>query len=321
MSKESTVLNVIRVSAMTGVLVDHFLVVIVGGGKYVENFSLWLGAVSVSIFFVLSAYLFGQKWRKGDCKPFAAKEFMTRRMKRIYVPLWLTILFIVPVQYLLTQEPDVTTILLNIAGMCWLQPFQCAGHLWYITMMVLLYGVFLFFSYVRADKVPPALWMAGLIGLAVVFAIKNDFFNSVSRSVPLLCVVLTGPIFFQGEELVAYCRNHGRSIWSASALLLTLSMAFWLSNGYDHHKGMLLLSAYSAGAVLFLAILAGARTTRESRLIGHLAERSYEIYLIHLPILELAHKYTENVICGVMIGIVCTYLLACALQNVSKKDS
>lgn len=83
-SNRNLKLDYIRVIALTGVVLDHCLQRF---SNIFCNSGLWMGGVNVTIFFALSAFLFGSKWRKSQYERFDAWSFLKKRVLRIYIPL------------------------------------------------------------------------------------------------------------------------------------------------------------------------------------------------------------------------------------------
>ena len=146
----SATLDIVRVFAMTGVVSDHYMQA--KGGEVWDNIGLWLGAVCVSIFFSLSAFLFGKKWRKDNYNQFQPSTYFRKRFSRIYIPLWITVLIIVFIESFLEKGFGIDTVLFNILGLGWFRPFQTGGHLWYITMLLGLYLLFFALSFLKTNK-------------------------------------------------------------------------------------------------------------------------------------------------------------------------
>ena len=97
-------LDIIRVTAMTGIMADHYFQA--SGIPVLVSTGLQLGGVFLMVFFALSAYLFGMKWVKGGYEDFKAMSFMKKRCLRIYIPLWLTLPMVVAVEYLVFHSID-----------------------------------------------------------------------------------------------------------------------------------------------------------------------------------------------------------------------
>lgn len=47
-------------------------------------------------------------------------------------------------------------------GLGWVHPFGVSGHLWYITMLLIMYIAFMLVSRVRLDKISSHWWLWGI---------------------------------------------------------------------------------------------------------------------------------------------------------------
>ena len=215
------------------------------------------------VFFALSAYLFGMKWVKGDYEGFEAMNFMKKRCLRIYIPLWLTLPMVVAMEYLILHSINLKTILFNIVGLGWAKPFGIGGHLWYITLMMFLYLVFVVFSRLRLDKCRLRYCLVGYVALLAVYVLGESHFAT--------------------------------------------------------------FSSFSAGFCLFVCLLTLVKSSHNSRAVTHLADISYEVYLVHLPLLPFA-SYALKMIglensWGVVIipWLVLTYVCAIGVHKTAQR--
>ena len=101
---------------------------------------------SATIFLLVSAWLYGSKWHKDGFKSFDTFEFLKKRCLRIFLPLWILLLGGILCEYYIVGRFEVMTIAMNAVGLGWAKPFGTAGHLWYITMVLILYASFLLLS-------------------------------------------------------------------------------------------------------------------------------------------------------------------------------
>ena len=286
-------LDIIRVTAMTGVVADHYLQM--SDNNYLVNTGFQWGGVSVAIFFALSAYLFGEKWRVSEKKGFDVWPFLKRRFLRIYIPLWVALIFVIALEWYAHNPFDTKTIVFNFLGLSWARPFTWAGHLWYITMIVILYFLFLGLSRIRLDKVPVGLWLLSFVGLSAIMICLPNVFNSVSKVTIPHTVFFAAMVFFVGDKLMDYTNKH-RMLFGTIAVIGFLCVWYlYLTGIYHTYKGVATILSSISGLSLFFALASIVKTNQVSGTIQWLSNISYELYLIHLTaIMFVKHFFTDS---------------------------
>ncbi len=322
MKASSSTLNIIRVIAMTGIVADHYFQT--SGVPILANTGLQMGGVFLMVFFALSAYLFGMKWVKGVYEGFETMNFMKKRCLRIYIPLWLTLPMVVAVEYLILHSIDLKTILFNIVGLGWAKPFGIGGHLWYITLMMFLYLVFVVFSRLRLDKYRLTYWLVGYVALLVTYVLGGSHFTTFSSVAPVITVFLASLLFFKNDELIELCYRWSKSLFFVTLLALGLSWWMYVQGWHDTHKAIATFSSFSAGFCLFVCLMTFIKSPQSNRFISHLADISYEVYLVHLPLLPLT-SYVLRMVglydrgFAIIPWLVLTYALALGVHKATQR--
>lgn len=320
---KSNTLNIIRVIAMTGIVVDHYFQA--SGVPILANTGLQIGGVFLMVFFALSAYLFGMKWVKGDYEGFETMNFMKKRCLRIYIPLWLTLPMVVAAEYLILHSVDLKTILFNIVGLGWAKPFGIGGHLWYITLMMFLYVVFVVFSRLRLDKYRLTYWLVGYVALLAVYVLGESYFTTGSSVAPIITVFLASLLFFKSGELMNYCRRWVKTVLFVTIFALLLSWWMYVQGWHYTHKAIATFSSFSAGFCLFVCLMIYIKSTRSYRIISHFADISYEVYLVHLPLIPFTSDMLkmigiENNLWWVIIPwLMLTYMFAIGIHKATQR--
>ena len=237
------------------------------------------------VFFALSAYLFGTKRAKGGYKRFEVKSFLQKRFLRIYLPLWLILTIVIGIEYLIQHSLDLKTILFNVVGLGWERPLGIAGHLWYITLMMFLYIVYLVFSRIRLDKCRMRYWLISYVVLAALYIFGEKYFSTFSSVASLITVFFASILFFKGDELMELCHRWPKSLLFVTILTLGLSWWMYAQGWHNTHKAIATFSSFSAGFALFVCLLTLIKSTRENKVVNHFSGISYVIYLVHLPLL------------------------------------
>lgn len=277
------------------------------------------------VFFALSAYLFGMKWAKGEYEGFKSMSFIKKRCLRIYIPLWLTLPLVVAVEYLILHTIDLKTLLFNIVGLGWARPFGMGGHLWYITLMMFLYLVFVVFSRLRLDKYRLTYWLVGYVALLAVYVLGEKHFRTFSSVAPVITVFLAGLLFFKSGNLMRLCLRWTKTVLFVTIFALFLSWWMYVLGWHDTHKAIATFSSFSAGFALFVSLLALVESSHNSRAVTHLADISYEVYLVHLPLLPLNSYVLKMVGYGnnwglvIITWLVLTYVCAIGIHKVAQR--
>lgn len=272
-------LDIIRVVAMIGVVTDHYLQMT--RDNDLINTGLYMGGVSVALFFSLSAYLFGEKWRRADNKEFEVLPFLKKRFLRIYIPLWVSLFFIIALEWYVHHPLDVQTVAFNFLGLSWARPFTWAGHLWYITMIVILYVAFLLISRIRLDKIPLWLWLLSFIALSVMMICLPNLFNTVSKVTIPHTLFFAAMVFSVGDKMMNFCVEHKYLIGNFTLAFILGSWYLHLGGLFHSYTGIATVLNSTTGLLLFYAMASIIRSNGTA-IIGWLSGISYELYLIHL---------------------------------------
>lgn len=311
-------LDIIRVTAMTGIFADHYLQAT--GGTISANTGLYMGGVFLMVFFALSAYLFGMKWVKGEYEGFKSMSFIKKRCLRIYVPLWLTLPLVVAVEYLILHTIDLKTLLFNVVGLGWARPFGMGGHLWYITLMMFLYLVFVLFSRLRLDKNRLIYWLVGYVALLVVYVLGEKHFRTFSSVASVITVFLASLLFFKSGDLMRLCQRWTKTVLFVTIFALLLSWWMYVQGWHFTHKAIATFSSFSAGFALFMSLLTFIKATKESLIIKYFAKISYEVYLVHSPLLPLTtyalkHFGFDSRFLIVLVWLLLTWIFATGVHK------
>lgn len=278
---------------MAGIVADHYFQAL--RIPILVNTGLQWGGVFLMVFFALSAYLFGMKWTKDDYKQFAVISFLKKRCLRIYLPLWFTLPMVIGIEYLIRHTLDMKTVLFNVVGLGWAKPFCVAGHLWYITLMMFLYLVYLVFSRVRLDKCKIGYWLIGYVAMASLYIFGERYFSTFSSVAPVITIFFASLLFFKSSELLEYSSRWSKVVLAVTILTMALSWYMYLQGWHDAHKAIATFSSFSAGFILFVCLLTLINSSINGRAVNHFADISYEIYLVHLPLLPFAKSLLNQI--------------------------
>ena len=311
-------LDYIRVIAMVGILVDHAICFY--GSNSLNYSGIQLGGGSVTIFFIISALLFGSKWAKNDFKPYTPIAFMKKRVLRIYVPLWGVVLATIPLEYWIKSRFEPMTIGINAVGLGWAHPFGVSGHLWYITMLMLLYISFVGISYIRFDRVKWYWWLLAFVSLTLFYFIFQSYMTTYSKAGPPMFLLVSALMFCKGKKILEWSANNKLLVSLSAIIMVNISQYIYQLGWHDSHKAMAVWSFIVAGFLSFLALSIWLQRYPEGKALSCVmwfSAISYEIYLVHQPLLEVCNLLFPNRIMMTIVWLIMTILTAVLLSKLT----
>ena len=91
------------------------------------------------IFFAISAIIFGLQLEKKGSGIFTFHPFLVKRIVRLFSYLWPFLVALIIVYALLRQKVSVLQGAMNFVGLGWFISFPNNGHLWFVTMIIFCY--------------------------------------------------------------------------------------------------------------------------------------------------------------------------------------
>lgn len=231
--------------------------------------------------------------------------------------MWILILAVIPLEWIIVGRFDLQTIFMNVVGLGWANPLGISGHLWYITMLMILYLCFITLSYIRLDKVKSSWWVLTFGVLMVVYFFAQDILTTFSKTGPFLFIYFGALMFARGKVITDWARTHKILVIVAAVILVTISQYVYLLGWHDSHKAMAVTSFIVAGFLTFLCLYACLNTTKEINWVKWLSGISYEVYLVHMPIIPLIGLFTDNLWTIVAVDLVLSLILALGLKKIS----
>lgn len=302
---------------MAGVITDHYIQQF---GLHLSACGLWMGGVFVTVFFALSAYLFGEKWRNQDHKKFEVIPFLRKRVLRIYIPLWISLILVIAIEYFVMHQFDLETILFNFIGAGWAKPFGVGGHLWYITMMMLLYVAFILFSYFRIDKLPLWVWCLALGLITLLYVLFPPSFSTFSKAGPPVILWFASLLFYKVRKAITIVVKYKiiSIVISLVVILTSLLLYVFVPDWHFAYKEWATLTTTLAGLLLFLVLLSLLDIKKEPDIIKNLSKISYEVYLMHLPLLPLVGSFVVNELLFLPLWLILIFAGAYCLNKMSE---
>lgn len=312
MKKHYPIFDWLRVGALALILVCHFL------RQYnCVQADLPLGCVGNVVFFALSGWLLGLVWYGKGCPRYGVR-FLLKRIVRLAIPLWLSMLVIVG--YLKCMGYPVThrNLFMGVTLMSWFDTSRLPGMTpyWFVTAIFLFYLLLLGWTNLpmRSGK-----WWCvggGLILLQAILSLVHIRYGW------FVCLLLLGLFLFEKGNIVldslerrmmvrmsygwlgAFAFSMGIYYWGFRIELWAIGtpMCYWAAM---IPSGLFVL----AGFALF--------RNRISAVIRHLSGVSYEIFLMHSFVLVLTSPFGKAIMFRVILYLVLSYAFGLALNRLS----
>ena len=308
-------LDWIRVIAMTGVVLDHYICSL--GSNILDKAGLQIGGGSVTIFFAISALLFGAKWAKSGYAPFDTVDFLKKRCLRIYIPLWIALIGILPFEFYIVDSASATTAVMNVVGLGGARPMGIAGHLWYITMLMMLYALFIVISRLRLDKIKWYWWFGTFVLLTIAYIALQGRITTYSKAGPPLFTFIGVLMFAKRKEALTPAKQYKWIVLTSAVCMIALSQYVYQVGWHDSHKALSIGSFIIAGFLSFLALNSTLKVSKPNKAISWVAGISYEIYLVHAPLISICGHFVDDKIIMTPIWILASLICAVLLNKIS----
>lgn len=306
--------------AILAIVFAHIGYYLSSDSRFLFPFSI-LAGVGVNFFFLLSGYgLSLSKLRKNE----SIRSFYKRRLLKLFVPLWIVLVILTVLDFfvhgLVYQKIYLLKAIFGIFTNADLY-HDIDSPLWYFTLILIYYILFpLFFSKKR-------LWLTALFLYAAIWVlvkINIPFFYGV---IGLYKVhMLAFPLGVAAAWIVSTYREkllllkktflrHGMYVYLPSALVLLVLAAYF--SIHSNVGGAAYMEDLTSMFVVLLILLLFIIKKRESQLFSIIGLYSYEIYLLHWPLVyryDILFKHTPASVAMVLyIGVF--ILLAMLLQK------
>lgn len=281
----------------------------------------------VTIFIILTGYLYGIKAR--DIRyPENVFIWLKNRAKRILIPYYITVAFTLLMNAIIYDSVSVKrmfgyilmffTCIQDFCGQ-FFYSIQGTGHLWYVTMLWLIYICIAFMLKRRSIYTKNNIWIG--LGALYIFQITVTMFiqPKVGRYLFYIIICMTAYLYaYIGND-----KNSRYSIKKKWVLLTLVTMIMWVVRLYLWLKGCNTkfynnVYAYYSQAVLSVWFiytfywLDNLKLLNESRIITRLNNISYEVFLVHYLYINGALK-----IIGCLNNFIIESLLIIALSLIT----
>lgn len=272
----------------------------------------WLLNVGVQIFFFMSGFLYGRLDITGSPYNFYKKRFV-----KVYLPyyIFLTIVIVIYAVFRLCKF-NAQQILLYLLNLQWFStPIDGLNHLWFLTVLMVGY---LLTPWVKRliDKHPVWFMLVFVVCCVAEFVLVKKFYS--------FCAWVT--LYFAGMLFGHYySKKTSNFVLFISAIALTVLLVLykpdWLTQyEFRHHVVWL---HWTLGLFLFTFLFRFlpliVKADKKHSLIKHLDSISYEVYLVHHPLIlgPLSLMFvTRFAWLNVLIMLLTVYLLSRALHYI-----
>ena len=297
MQKNDTMHSVQLLRAIAAVLVVLFHAQLAMSTQFsspafaLESYLFAFGAVGVHIFFVISGFIMVYTTRVDDS--FRARDFLRRRILRIYPMYWLCAAFYLICHYFLGRPYRLSAS--ETLGALALSPDNASaiiGPAWTLSFEMFFYlcfGVAMKFGTTR-----------GLIilGCTFSFSIATGVFSPVDGALGHL-VTNTLLLEFIAGAVIGWLLATGRLPRRGGPTVFLFALALFaagIAAGYDRFPSVAMWGLPSTLIVAGVVIWQNARGFKQGlRALSHFGNSSYVLYLIHIIIITLTITLAAHV--------------------------
>ena len=246
------------------------------------------GGVGNCMFFLLSGFCLGGRWREKGC-PVLGLDFLKRRFFRLYLPFAIFL-----VLYVLYNgfSGHIIPITMNFLTLSWFFKLPGGGHLWFVSGMVICYAVLVAIS-IKGQTMRPCAALpiieillvcaAMQMGLALI-GVKQAYFLSMLAGAMIA--------FLYGDCMVAFIGKwslYFKVIGTMTFIFLlgTLSINYDMINVND--MPVVYYWLCMAIAMLLIAVVIAIGFQKLAQPFAFISVVSYETYLAHDPFRFVPH--------------------------------
>lgn len=298
------------------------------------------GYLAVCTFFVLSGYLSTASLLRKQT--FSAKEYYLNRLKRIYLPLVITVFSSIAVVSLFRNipwvnlKPETTSVLLGYNNYWQLNadldyftrhvesPFT---HLWYIAILMQFDLVWPWICLMLKNGgeknriLPLSILGAGITASYIFFCIRaaqgflmGAYYDTLCRLFSLLAGALLAFMHQKSAPMVIIKREIRDIMFPVYLGILCVMFLLTGSEGIPMTAGMLVTTLISMRLISY-GMTASSRKRPSDVLLGKLSGMTYEIYLVQYPVIFLMQKTGLNSFITVPLILILTFVSAYVLKK------
>lgn len=288
MAKRDSAYDYIRTIAMLAIVLCHFF-------QTLDNYAVfsWLN-IGVQIFFILSAKLLSKKEIASYTE---AAVFYKTRLLRIFLPIWIYLLCLVPVLFVVGRGPKLSAIVLYLVGMAGFAPSGILGlgHFWYVTVLLILYLLVPILCRIDQAARKMCFWKGFL--LKALWAVAPTLaFATTSQAYFGVNMTLFVAVYFYFRTIEERADWDRKLTWCLLPFaVVAIGLRLYLDSMVAPNMMLYELGTTSAKAVLGMLLFAALHwlfsAVGTSRGVRLLSDSSYEVYIVHQFILLALYEF------------------------------
>ena len=256
--------------------------------------------------------------------------FMTKRIVRLFDSLWPFLVLLIATYYIVGEHISVIKIFLNIVGLGWFGKLPNNGHLWFVTMIVMCYVMFVIVANTRMSQNS-----RGRVILPILICVSLEFAVD-SKGWPGYLFMVLGYsfcLFKYASKYIQFVKVANVVVIWISLLLSTLfalAACFWAK--FEYSLFVQQVAGYVAGFAWLTTLLKYGGKIKRNRMMEHVSKFSYEIYLVHhcfccgvlsvlqitvYPMLNYAILWSLTLVLAIPLHIVANRINSAVMRKVS----
>lgn len=257
------------------------------------------------------------------------KQFLLKRIKKLAMPVWLSLLLFIALNFLLIGHRDpVGQLVLNFCGIFWTQFPN--NPCWFITYILFLYAVYFMVALLPVNRITQVAvlfllpfivaWLIIETGAIGYFALWPQY--SLVFSVGIVCGLTASQLQKLNEKLFDFS-----PIVFIACMLILLGL-YWTGLAVYRISHLVPLELFTqlvfalinpVSLILFLILFVGLLEKREfqSGMLQFLGKYSFEVYLLHFPFMVYYDffLFRRPLVFFFFVYSLCVLLLSVLLQR------
>ena len=280
--------------------------------------------VGVSVFLILSGYLYGKRKITDKC---SYKEWLINRCKRILIPLYLFLIILLCIYIVKGIRVKIFNWLIYVFNLQAIEIYINGGeHLWYLTIAMVCYFVTIILDKQREklDKKNITILMVSIviIQLIISYMISSQLGNYMLY-IELYIVAYFAGIYWNSNKISIkyfFCFL----VLSIVSAIIRIGTRIVFDDTILYNVIIVGYTQAIIGFSIFFIIfylVSKVRRNLNFELIKYFDSISYEIYLVHYMFIVGPvglMNITRSVLVNCLIVIICSYIVAVILHKTNK---
>lgn len=323
--------NELKGVAILAVLFFHIGYLLSSSNRFLYPYSI-ISGVGVNLFLLLSGYGLTKSHLK---KPLSVFQFYTRRLLKLYIPLWISLIVFLLIDFFVLQRSyPALSIISSFTGF---YPradisINLNSPLWYFTLILFYYLLYPLLTFKRLIYISPVLlYIASNLILRLDLPVHKDVIKMYSihnLAFPLgvffAIVTNTNPTEYL-KNILKQLHDHNTNFFTKLtlrvAIIITAVLIFGYTAVHSNVGAEARLEETTSLVTVFALLLIFYFKRYRFKLLELIGLYSYEIYLIHWPILyryDFLYKFFPPFLATVLY-LAIFMALSLVLQKLSRK--